>query len=233
MSKVSIDTSSNRARLFDKMRTTLGGASDQGTREQAVRERLERHGRNLVPERSNLDAAGQLELFRAQAEAVSASVVDVDSHADIPEAIADYLRQHNLPARVKHGDDKVLTTLPWDKTPALARDHGPAHGDDAVSLSHAFAGVAETGTLILASGPDNPTSLNFLPENHIVVLDAATLGGSYEDAWDRLRGTYGAGNMPRAVNMISGPSRTADVEQTIQLGAHGPRRLHIIIVRES
>jgi len=231
MSKVQIDTKANRDRLFDKMRTTLGGAVDAATRDQAVRKRLERHGRNLVPERSNLDAAGQLELFRVQAEAVSATVVDVDSHADVPEAITDYLRQHNLPARIKHGADKVLTALPWDKTPALARDHGPAHGDDAVSLSHAFAAVAETGTLILASGPDNPTSLNFLPENHIVVLDASTLGGSYEDAWDSLRKTYGEGTLPRAVNMISGPSRTADVEQTIQLGAHGPRRLHVIVVK--
>lgn len=232
MSKTPLDTSDARARILDKMRTTLAGTSDRAVREQAVRERLQRHQRNLIPERSNLGHAGLIDLFRAQAEAVSATVVEVTDRADIPQAIADYLREHNLPARLKHGNDAKLTALPWDRTPTLARDHGPANGDDAVSLSQAFAGVAETGTLILTSGPDNPTTLNFLPENHIVVLDADTLGGSYEDAWDRLRQAHGTGNMPRTVNMISGPSRTADVEQTIQLGAHGPRRLHVIIVRK-
>jgi L-lactate dehydrogenase complex protein LldG len=89
--------------------------------------------------------------------------------------------------------------------------------------------VAETGTLILTSGPDNPTTLNFLPENHIVILFADDIAGNYEDVWDRLRRMNGS-NLPRTVNMITGPSRTGDIEQTIELGAHGPRRLHIMIV---
>jgi L-lactate dehydrogenase complex protein LldG len=50
---------------------------------------------------------------------------------------------------------------------------------------------------------------------------------AYEDGWDRLRE---GGGMPRAINFITGPSRTGDIEQRIELGAHGPRRLHIILV---
>jgi L-lactate dehydrogenase complex protein LldG len=96
-------------------------------------------------------------------------------------------------------------------------------------LSRALAGVAETGTLIMTSGPDNPTTLNFLPENHIVLLLADDVAGNYEDVWDKLREKYGS-NLPRTVNMITGPSRTGDIEQTIELGAHGPRRLHILLV---
>ena len=104
---------------------------------------------------------------------------------------------------------------------------------DEVAVTRAFAGVAETGSLMLLSGPEGPTTLNFLPENNVVVLDAAAVVGFYEDAWERVRARYGAGTMPRTVNFITGPSRTADIEQTIQLGAHGPRRLHIVLVENA
>src|SRR3546814_17374947 len=92
----------------------------------------------------------------------------------------------------------------------------------------AFAGIAETGTVMMASGPDAPITLNFLPENHVVVLRASQVAGTYEEAWQRLREARGRGVMPRAVNLITGPSRTGDIEQTILLGAHGPRRLPAI-----
>ena len=225
-----IDTSATRTRILGKLGATLSTGKDREDREKAVESRLKQHKRNLVPARSDVAAQERVELFRVQAEAVAATVAEVSSRDDVPEAITAYLRDRNLPARIRHGDDAALAGLPWDRTPTLARDRGPATGDDVVSLSHAFSGVAETGTLILVSGKDNPTTLNFLPENQIVVLDADRLDGAYEDAWDRIRAHYGAGKVPRTVNMISGPSRTADVEQTIQLGAHGPRSLHIIIV---
>ena len=99
-----------------------------------------------------------------------------------------------------------------------------------MSVTPAFAGIAETGTLMLTSGKDRPATLNFLPETHIVVLKASQVVGAYEDAWDLLRQAEGEGVMPRSVNLITGPSRTGDIEQKIQLGAHGPRRLHIVVV---
>ncbi len=85
-------------------------------------------------------------------------------------------------------------------------------------------------SLVLTSGKDNPTTLNFLPETEIVVLDAADVAGDYETVWDRLRERFGKGTMPRTVNFVTGPSRSGDIEQTIILGAHGPRSLHIVIV---
>jgi L-lactate dehydrogenase complex protein LldG len=97
-------------------------------------------------------------------------------------------------------------------------------------MSHALAGVAETGTLVLTSGPDNPTTINFLPETHIVAVRADDIVGDYESVWDAFRLRFGRGALPRTVNMITGPSRSGDIEQTILLGAHGPRRLHIVVV---
>ena len=119
-----------------------------------------------------------------------------------------------------------LPELAWPADWELARR--PAAGDDHVSVTGAFAAIAETGSLVMLSGPGHPTSLNFLPDDHIVVLRASQVVAHMEDVWALLRARDGG--MPRTVNIITGPSRTADVEQTIQLGAHGPRRLHVVLV---
>ena len=105
---------------------------------------------------------------------------------------------------------------------------GRAESGDSVAVTPCFAAVAETGTVVLLSSPESPTSLNFLPEDHIVVADAGRLVPYMEDVWPLLR--KAPDGIPRTVNLISGPSKTADVEQTIQYGAHGPRRFHVILV---
>jgi len=144
--------------------------------------------------------------------------------------VARYLREHNLPASLRMGADERLNGLDWSGV-AMEVSQGPSAGDDLNGLSHAFGAIAETGTLAMVSGADNPTTLNFLPDNHIVVLREADLAGDAETLWDRLRARYGKGLAPRTVNLITGPSRSGDIEQQIVLGAHGPRRLHIIILR--
>jgi L-lactate dehydrogenase complex protein LldG len=104
-------------------------------------------------------------------------------------------------------------------------------GDDEAGLSHAAAAVAETGTLVLASGADNPVTLSYLPETHIVVVEDKDLVGGYEGAWEKIRARFGRRVMPRTVNFVSGPSRTADIGGQLVMGAHGPRRLCVILVR--
>jgi L-lactate dehydrogenase complex protein LldG len=97
-----------------------------------------------------------------------------------------------------------------------------------VAVSEAFAGVSETGTLVMRSAPSVPPSHNFLPDDHIVLLQKERILRWQEDVWTLLR----AENVfpPRAVNFVTGPSKTGDIEQTIQYGAHGPRRLHVLII---
>jgi len=134
-----------------------------------------------------------------------------------------------LPARVIMGEDARLRDLPWEEA-GVAVSYGRSFGDDLNSVSFAEAGIAETGTLAFVSGAHNPTTLNFLPDNHIVILRAIDIEADYEAVWARLRDRFGAGLMPRTVNLVTGPSRSADIEQKLLLGAHGPRRLHVIIV---
>lgn len=222
--------SGSRDRILAKVRASVGAEKRSASDIAELEERLSSPKRGLVPARAQLDQAGQLALFERMASAQSASFDHLDDLADVPAAARRYLMSENLPAKLRIAPDPDLEGLPWQDESLLAVESGRAEGEDLVSLSSCFAAVAETGTLVLASGPASPTSLNFLPDTHIVVLRADQVVGPYEDLIERLRAAYGSGEMPRTVNFITGPSRTADIEQTIQLGAHGPRRLHILLV---
>jgi len=125
--------------------------------------------------------------------------------------------------------DPELDTIPWSERPTLSIRRGKSEGADQVSVTGAFAAVAETGTLMMTSGPDHPSTLNFLPETHVVVLPASKVVGPYEEAWTRLRAAHD-GTPPRTVNFVTGPSRSGDIEQRLLMGAHGPRRLHVVLI---
>lgn len=189
---------------------------------------------NLIPARAQLAADAQITLFTKMAEGVSATVERVSSAADIPAAVTRFLAQHNLPSALRLTPDRLLQEAPWSNHPALTVTTGVAEETDRAAIAVAVAGVAETGTLVMRSGPEGPTTNNFLPENHLVVLPADHVVGNYEEVWRQIRGDAEDGLfMPRTVNWITGPSRSGDIEQQIQLGVHGPRRLHILILDET
>ncbi len=222
---------SARDDVFANIRRSLAVTGNESDRHAAVADRLSRAPRGVVPARGQVDAAARVALFKAMAEEAQASVAEVAAAGEVPAEVVRYMRGNNLPATLRMGGDPRLAAMPWSAT-MLQIAGGRSDGSDLNAVSYAFGGVAETGTLILVSGKDNPTTLNFLPENHIVVVGAKDVAGDYETIWDRLRQTFGKGVIPRTVNMITGPSRSADIEQKLFLGAHGPRRLHIIVVRE-
>lgn len=221
---------SARVRILSRIRRSAP-KGDDAARQRAVDERLGNPRRNIVPGRGEGDEAHRIAVFQRMMESVGGTVEIVDDVNDVPARIATYLRDTNRPARLRHGRDERLTSLPWHRAQTLEVEEGRAQDADTASLTHAFAGVAESGTIVQLSGAANPTTLNFLPEAHIVLLEAKDLHASYEEVWARLREVHGPGQMPRTVNMISGPSRTADIEQTIVRPAHGPKDMHVIIVR--
>jgi L-lactate dehydrogenase complex protein LldG len=222
--------SSSRDAVIFKIRKALG-TYDSAQRRATVAERLAAPPAPLVPERAKAGKEQLRGLLRQFLEGQSATFVEVGGAAEVPAAIARFLRSANLPLRVRVGDDPYLDGLTWKSEPALERRRGRADGEDEVGLSRATAAVAETGTLVLASGADNPVTLGFLPETHIVVVEDKDLVGGYEGAWAKIRARFGKGAMPRTVNLISGPSRTADIGGQLVMGAHGPRRLCVILVR--
>ncbi|MFL5141833.1 MAG: lactate utilization protein C [Microvirga sp.] len=219
-----------RTDIFSSIRRSLAVKGDERTRLQIVAERLDRAPKGVIPARGQVSGEALVEVFRAQAEAALATVRVVDSVAEVPRAVAEFLRDHNLPATLRMGDDPRLKAMPWGET-ALEMSQGRSDGRDLNAVSHALGGVAESGTAVMVSGPENPSTLNFLPDNHIVVIAAKDIAGDYERVFAKLRATYGKGQMPRTVNFITGPSRSGDIEQTLLLGAHGPRRLHLVVVK--
>ncbi|MBN9017987.1 MAG: lactate utilization protein C [Rhizobiales bacterium] len=219
-----------REAVLSRVRQSLGVTGKEESRRREVAERLADVPRGIIPARGQLPDEERIALFMKQADKALASIERVPSAELVPEAIAMYLRSKNLPAELKRGEDPRLAALPWERAPQLAISTGPTGGRDLVGVSHAGAGVAETGTIVMLSGPDNPSTLNFLPDYHIVVLSAGDITGDYETAFDRVRAQYGPGVMPRTVNFITGPSRSGDIEQKLLLGAHGPRSLHILVV---
>lgn len=164
--------------------------------------------------------------FAAKCAAVKTVVTAVTTPAEVSQAVTAHLAEHDLGDAVVMAPDPELADIPWSN--ALTIDRRVAAATDRVSVTGALAGVAETGSVVLLSGPESPTTLNFLPDDHIVVLRASRIVAHTEDVWALLRGSRR--KLPRTVNFITGPSKTGDVEQTIQEGAHGPRRLRVIVL---
>jgi L-lactate dehydrogenase complex protein LldG len=221
-----------RDEILASVRRSLHVSGEEAPRRAAVAARVAHAPIGIVPARGQGDPTARIATFKAEAARAAASISEVASAGDVPAEIARYLREGNMPATLRMGEDPGLAAMPWVAT-TIEVSHGPSDGHDLNAVSVAFAAVAETGSLALVSGADNPTTLNFLPDNHVVVVFASDVLGDFEAVFARLRAAYGPGSAPRSLNFITGPSRSADIEQTLLFGAHGPRRLHIVLVAEA
>jgi len=216
--------------ILEKVQNQINPQLSDAKRRAAVKERLNNPPVGILP-KGPTTRIKKINRFIDKVEASQASI-EQTTRRGLAKAIAEWLRDHNLPAEIRMGKDKRLDIIRKENGKSLTVHNGPSDGKDLTGVSHGECGVVETGTLAMASGEDNPTTINFLPENHIIVVNQSDVVSHYEDIWPRLRETYGTGNMPRALNMITGPSRSADIEQTLLLGAHGPVRLHVLLVRD-
>lgn len=218
---------SARANILARIRTgqgravTVRTAGRDAEEREAVAQYIAAHPQGPRPQ---VDADIKAR-FRDRALNLSTTMDEVPSVADIPAAVARYL----------HGLNLVPVAVCWPEFAALdwaaqgmKVEARAARGDDLVGITGAFCAIAETGTLMMCSGPDTPPAASLLPETHIAVLSHSRIVTGMEDGWALLRRERGA--MPRAVNFISGPSRTADIEQTVTLGAHGPYRVHLLLL---
>ena len=146
--------------MLARIRKALGVTGQEIVRNATVDDRMRRAPKGVIPARAQLPPPERVALFISMAEKVFATIARVDRPDEVPAAVADFLRSHILPAKVRTGEDLRLIGLPWKRT-ALAVTRGPTAGNDPVGVSHAIAGIAETGTVVLASGRDNPTTLAF------------------------------------------------------------------------
>ena len=173
------------------------------------------------------DSDSGMELFKLKLEAVQASVDILDGMHGVGDSIAAFLRAQGCPLEVGLVPASASSSLP--ETPGLHYYDCSEFSDCTSVLTHAALGIAETGTLVLPSSVQRPTLANFLPDNCIILLEESCIVACMEEALLRIQ--QGVEGMPRALNLISGPSKTADIEQTLAYGAHGPIQLHVIVIR--
>ena len=168
-----------------------------------------------------------LERFKACSIAAASTIDEVKTRAELPAAVASYLKQNNLPMSGVCWPE--FGELDWQGA-GLEMQPRPASGDDKVGVTGSFCALAETGTLVLLSGENQAATTSLLPETHIAVVSTGRIVVSMEDVWELMRSEIG--ELPRQVNFVSGPSRTADIEMTLVYGAHGPFRVHVLLLDE-
>ena len=208
-----------RERILARLRRATGGGDVA-----AVEARLRTHPQAApVPAQARTTGEAAIARFIAKAEAVDATVARLAALEELPAALAAELRARNLPAAIRTGSDPAFD-LDWG---AVERSIGPGRLEEPAALTRAEFGVAETGTLVFCSGAENPVTLNYLAETHFALVRAGDIRGGFEEMWEGLRARA---LDPRTVNLVTGPSRSADIGQTLQLGAHGPVALHIFVV---
>ena len=225
-----METNAARDRIFARIRAAQGRGEKvtEGERE-AVADYLSRHPQGPQPP----VATDRAEAFSLQAQKMASTVDRVATLADVPGAVSRYVEGLNLPRRAVAWTR--LGELPWatqgltvECRPPVRDPQGDHDHGDLVGITGCFVAIAETGSLMLLSGPDTFASAALLPETHIAVVPVSRIVANLEEAFARMRAEHG--QLPRATNIISGPSRTGDIEQTIVLGAHGPYRVHVILV---
>jgi L-lactate dehydrogenase complex protein LldG len=213
-----------RERILKRIRRAQG----RGDRATSAAERevldsyLGAHPRGSLPE---IPTDERIARFCDRARAAASSWDRVPRIENVPAAVRRYLDAQQLPTSGCVWPD--LARLDWAGA-GLSLAARAAQGDDAIGVTGAFCAIAETGTLMLVSGPGSPASVSLLPETHVAVVPVGRIVAHMEDGWDLARAELRT--LPRAVNFISGPSRTADIEQTLVLGAHGPYRVHIVLI---
>lgn len=226
--------SSGRETILGAIRRGLKRGPLPADQQLALRARMDAHPRHLIPARGQLPRPEQVALFLRNVEKEFGTTARVAMLDDVPAAVSDYLAANNLPSDFAMAPHPELQNIHWMHRPMLSIRVGRAMPTDQVCVTHGYAAVAETGTLMLPAAPERPTTLNLLGDTAIVVLRASRVVGFMEAAWDFIRAenrdAVSGGFMPRNIMWVTGPSRSADIESTLELGAHGPRRLHVVLV---
>ena len=213
---------SARERMLARIRERQGKPQRPEPSElEAVRAHLATHPVSPGPR----DEWDPLVRFRERALSLASTLDEAASWSEVPARVAAYLRERELPTRAVCW--RELLELDWAAS-GIEVEARSAVGDDMVGITGGFCAIAETGTLVTLSGEQTPATVSLLPETHIAIVRASRVVRSMEDAWALMRREHES--LPRAVSFISGPSRTADIEQTVTLGAHGPYRVHIVVV---
>ena len=101
---------------------------------------------------------------------------------------------------------------------------GEAPRIDGAGVSRALYGLADTGSVVLAASPEEPRAASLLPEVHVSLLAEDRILPGLAELFEAL-----GGGLPSALAVVTGPSRSADIEQKLVVGVHGPGEVHVVL----
>lgn len=209
--------------MLEDIRRRLGAAAEDDERRGRALARMSDHPSNTIPGRARLSGDARIDEFVEMLQRVQGTVARVDDMAAVPRAVEAYLGA----GAVCLTQEVIEMGLSWQDT-GLHLVPWQAKTSFDVCVTACMAAAAETGTLVVRSSALTPLTQHFLGETHIAILKLSQLHGAYEDVWPMVRDA-----MPRHLTFVSGPSCTGDIEMVMEYGAHGPRRLHVILVEEN
>ena len=166
-----------------------------------------------------------LECFKNELETVSGYCTVCKSKENLAEQLKQYLNNNNIDSFFCK-DSQIISFLDNNKIPHTAdkKSFEPMHA----GLTGCEFLVARTGSVVISSQGESGRQMNIFPPKHIVIAKKEQLVEYPVDALEALQKKYGE-NLPSLISLVSGPSRTADIEKTLVLGAHGPKELHVFI----
>ncbi len=186
-------------------------------------------------------AAGPLAALEAELEAISARLHVAESKDEAQAAVRSVIREHQV-KRVALWADPLLASLELDELLAAegveaVRPDGTEPGavrDVAgcdLGITSCQLVIVESGTLMVSAGPETMRSVSLSPPVHLAVATPAHLTASLDGLVVRLEALLARdGRLPSAVHLITGPSRTGDIELTLTLGVHGPKAVHVLVL---
>lgn len=212
-----------------KQNLNISGEFATSERREKVIARINSDPRHTVPSRAIGSDKELVEEFIKRATLAGAQIIESESMFKVPELVDNWLDLRQLNT-IKCATTETINALKW-KNENRERTFGTANIKDKTCLTDAYAAIAETGTIVVISSPETPTLQAFLPDYHLVIVKRSQIVGSYEKTLYKLRKEFKE-SLPRNVNFITGPSRSADIEQTLLMGAHGPKELILFLVNE-
>lgn len=214
--------SNARSTILERIRKANHGRNKPLQNPETLEQRLNKTPRGPLPQWTEENESR----FITQLYKAGGTLKIIHNTNEMISEVTSYLSHHELPQNVVSASSTLLNDLIWPEN--LTIERRGVEANDVTVITEAYAAVAETGSVVLCSSQETPTTFNFLPDNFLCVVQKNRIMAHMEDIWDRVR--QDKNELPRAINFITGPSRTADVEQTIQIGAHGPRRLHVLLL---
>ncbi|MEP7063858.1 MAG: lactate utilization protein C [Betaproteobacteria bacterium] len=227
---MSVDANADaRRNILARVRRALSVSDGDAARVDAARRYVAAHAQGPRPAMP----ADLVTRFVHRAHDMASTLERVSARSEIAHAVARYVDALDLPDAIAAQKSRLgvcwpeFADLDWDGA-GLSIEARPTLGHDRLGITGTFCAIAETGTLVFTTAASTPTATALLPDTHIAIVRESRIVSGMEEAFALVRAEHG--ELPRAINLISGPSRTGDIEQTIVLGAHGPFRVHILLL---